>query len=55
MNYKSQDDSTNKEFEEILLTFYNNHNEYLINFVIPDEIAFYLSNGYSRNCLSENF
>lgn len=24
-----------KEYEEILLTFYNNYNEYLINFVIP--------------------
>ena len=42
-----------KEFEEILLPFYNNYNEYLIKFVIPDAIAFYLANGYSRNCLSD--
>ena len=41
-----------KEFEEILLPFYNNYSEYIIKFVIPDAIAFYLANGYSRNCLS---
>ena len=46
-------DITNKEFEEIYLPFYNNVNEYLNNYVIPDLVAFYLANGYSRHCLSE--
>ncbi len=50
---KGKEDITNKEFEEILLPFYNNYNEYLIKFVIPDAVAFYLANGYSRNCLSD--
>ena len=50
---KDKEDITDKEFEEILLPFYNNYNEYLIKFVIPDAIAFYLANGYSRNCLSD--
>lgn len=50
---KGKEDITNKEFEKILLPFYNNYNEYLIKFVIPDAIAFYLANGYSRNCLSD--
>ena len=50
---KGKEDITDKEFEEILLPFYNNYNEYLIKFVIPDTIAFYLANGYSRNCLSD--
>ena len=49
---KGKEDITDKEFEEILLPFYNNYNEYLIKFVIPDAIAFYLATGYSRNCLS---
>lgn len=49
---KGKEDITDKEFEEILLPFYNNYNEYLIKFVIPDAIAFYLANSYSRNCLS---
>ena len=50
---EGKEDITNKEFEEILLPFFNNYNEYLIKFVIPDAIAFYLANGYSRNCLSD--
>lgn len=49
---KGKEDITDKEFEEILLPFYNNYNEYIIKFVIPDAIAFYLANGYNRNCLS---
>lgn len=50
---KGKEDIADKEFEEILLPFYDNYSEYLINFVIPDAIAFYLANGYSRNCLSD--
>ena len=50
---KGKEDITDKEFEEILLPFYNNYNEYLIKFVISDTVAFYLANGYSRNCLSD--
>lgn len=50
---KGKEDITDKEFEEILLPFHNNYNEYLIRFVIPEAVAFYLANGYSRNCLSD--
>lgn len=50
---KGKEDITDKEFEEILLPFYNNYNEYLIKFIIPDAVVFYLANGYSRNCLSD--
>ncbi len=50
---KSKEDITDKDFEEILLPFYNNYNKYLIKFIIPDAVAFYLANGYSRNCLSD--
>ena len=49
---KGKEDITDKEFEEILLPFYNNYNEFLLNFVIPDTIAFYLANGYSFITLS---
>ena len=31
---KGKEDITDKEFEEILLPFYNNYNDYLIKFVI---------------------
>lgn len=46
-------DITDKEFEKIYLPFYNNVNDYLNKYVIPDVVAFYLANGYSRHCLSE--
>lgn len=46
-------DITDKEFEKIYLQFYNNVNDYLNKYVIPDLVAFYLANAYSRHCLSE--
>ncbi len=46
-------DITDKAFDKIHLPFYNNVNEYLNNYVIPDVVAFYLANAYSRHCLSE--
>ena len=44
-------DITDKGFEEIYLPFYSNVNDYLNKCIIPDLIAFYLANGYSRHCL----
>ena len=41
---KGKEDITDKDFEEILLPFYNNYNEYPIKFVMPDAVAFYLAN-----------
>ena len=46
-------DITDREFEKIYLPFYNNVNDYLNKYVIPDLVAFYLANGYSRHCLSD--
>lgn len=46
---KGKEDITDKEFEEVILPFYDNYNEYLINYVIPDTIALYLAN---EDCLS---
>lgn len=37
-------DITDKEFEKIYLPFYNNVNDYLNKYVIPDLVAFYLAN-----------
>ena len=46
-------DINDKKFEKIYLPFYNNVNNYLNKYVIPDLVAFYLANAYSRHCLSE--
>lgn len=45
-------DITEEKFAKQLLPFYINLNEYMIEFIIPDTIAFYLANAYNRNCLS---
>ncbi len=50
---RGKEDITDKEFEELLLPFYDNYNKYMINYVIPDTIAFYLANGHNRDCLSD--
>lgn len=50
---KGKQDITDEEFEEILLPFFNNYSEYIIKFLMPDAIAFYIANGYFRHCLSE--
>lgn len=46
-------DITDEEFEEILLLFFNNYSDYIIKFLMPDAIAFYIANGYFRHCLSD--
>ena len=46
-------DITDEEFEQILLPFFNNYSEYIIKFLMPDAIAFYIANGYFRHCLSD--
>lgn len=42
-----------KNLKKIYLLFYNNVNDYLNKCVIPDLVAFYLENAYSRHCVSE--
>ncbi|MBE6140713.1 MAG: hypothetical protein E7172_04165 [Firmicutes bacterium] len=46
-------DIDDEEFEKILLPFFNNYSEYIIKFLMPDAIAFYIANGYFRQCLSD--
>ena len=45
---------SDEEFEKISAPFYDNFNEYLINYVLPDVVAFYLANSHYRNCLAES-
>ena len=41
-----------KDFKSNLLSFFNNYSEYIQEFIVPEAVAFYLANGYIRNCLS---
>lgn len=47
-------DMSDKKFNERYLPFYDNFNDYMVKFVIPDAIAFYIANAYSRNCLCDS-
>lgn len=47
-------DISYEEFNEKCLPFYDNFNDYMVSFVIPDAIAFYISNSYSRGCLCDS-
>lgn len=42
-------DITEKEWNQKYLPFYHNFSKYMINYIIPDVVAFYIANGYSRN------
>ena len=44
---------SDEEFERIYLPFHENFDEYMIRFVIPDAVAFYIANSYSRGCLDK--
>ena len=44
-------DITEKEWNQKYLPFYNNFSKYMINYIIPDVVAFYIANSYNRKCL----
>lgn len=45
---------SDKEFQEKYLPFYDNFEEYMIRYVIPDAVEFYIANSYSRSCLDDS-
>ena len=44
-------DITDKDFEKIYLPFYNNVNDYLNKYVIPDLVAFYIADSFYKKAL----
>ena len=47
-------DITEKEWNQKYLPFYNNFSKYMINYIIPDLVAFYIANSYNRKCLCDS-
>ena len=47
-------DITEKEWNQKYLPFYNNFSKYMINYIIPNVVAFYIANSYSRKCLCDS-
>ena len=46
-------DITDKEFEEVLMPYNDNLDNFVIKYIIPEVFAFQLANSYSRGCLYE--
>lgn len=47
-------DMSDIEFDEEYLPFYDNFEDYMIRYVIPDAVAFYIANSYLRGCLVDS-
>ena len=46
-------DISDEELEKIINPFYSNYHEYIITYVIPEVIAFYIASSFSRNAMWE--
>ena len=44
---------SDEELEKVINPFYNNYHEYIITYVMPEVIAFYIASSYSSNAMWE--
>ena len=44
---------TYEELEKVINPFYDNYHEYIITYVMPEVIAFYIASSFSRNAMWE--
>lgn len=49
----TDEDISDEELEKVINPFYNNYHEYIITYVMPEVIAFYIASSYSRNAMWE--
>lgn len=49
----TDEDINNEEIERIIDPFYKNFDEYIITYVMPEVIAFYIASSYIRNAMWE--
>ena len=47
----TDEDISNEEIEKIIDPFYKNFDDYIIMYVMPEVIAFYIASSYSRNAM----
>ena len=47
----TDEDISNEELEKVINPFYDNYHEYIITYVMPEVIAFYIASSYSRNAM----
>ncbi len=44
---------TDEELEKVINSFYDNYHEYIITYVMPEVIAFYIASSFIRNAMWE--
>ena len=49
----TDEDISDEECEKVIDTFYKNFDEYIITYVMPEIIAFYIASSFSRNAMWE--
>ncbi len=47
----ADEDISDKELEKVINPFYDNYHEYIITYVMPEVIAFYIASSYNRNAM----
>lgn len=46
-------DISDEEFEKILKPFVDNYDEFVVSYIMPEVIAYYIANSYYRNAMYE--
>ena len=49
----TNEDISDKELEKIINPFYDNYHKYIITYVMPKVIPFYIASSYNRNAMWE--
>lgn len=49
----TDEDISDEELEKVINPFYDNYHEYIITYVMPEVIAFYIASSFSRNVMWE--
>lgn len=44
---------SDEEFEKVLKPFIDNYDDFIVNYIMPEVIAYYIANGYYRNAMYE--
>ena len=49
----TDEDISDEELEKVINPFYDNYHKYIITYVMPEVIAFYIASSFSRNAMWE--
>ena len=47
------EDISDEELEKVINPFYDNYHEFVVTYIMPETIAFYIASSYSRNAMWE--